>query len=1302
MKNRKSVSVVILVASLLLAVTFMDTWILFTQTHRQTRESGIYQLESISGKLEATISDAESLTMELALKAREYLENREALKAFIYSQKEELVSGKIGAFNLYIAGPDFVIIPDFDIPEDYVVTERVWYTGAMRGQGKTYVSSPYQDAMTGEICYSTSVLLGDGETVLGVDYTMENIQEYIAQIYDGGSSNAVIVTGEGIIAGCANQELIGKRLVSALPDYAGIYSSAKNKSGVATGRIKADFLYENLFAARAGNGWYLIVSESDWALYKNSYIQLMITLVLSLALFSIIIVLYLMALRSQTNAEAALASKEEFLAQITGEFHEPLKRILDKSDRENRNRLEDYEMELAAIHAAGEKLSEMVNQIMSYTSIVRSEKKGEKRAAGKTGGMNKRFRTVILAFMILVMLVSLYTNVSATYRWGNVLMQSEAQHYEYQLSEWINTQKSILDMFVSNISTHPEMLEDYEKTVSYLNEITIQYPEISVTYMTNPDFSHTVYMNNGWEPDENWHVEERQWYQDTLASETGWNISAPYYDEQTGSYCVTISETVYHAGNGEFLGIFGIDFFMDKLVDILGDSYTDSGYAFLVDPEGEIINHPYGSYQMTQDSTTNISSLAYGEIRADGATTQLIKDYDGTWKILIAIRNTDSNFTVYVVSSAEKIYGNVFLYGIICLIAFLTCIVLVYRLLTDLIKWQDKTNQQMKDAADAAIAAGKAKSQFLAQMSHEIRTPINAVLGMNEMILRETKDENILDYAGNIQSAGRTLLSLINSILDFSKIEDGKMELVPVRYDVSSMVNDLVNSIAERAKAKELGFDVQVDETLPSELYGDDVRIRQVIMNLLTNAVKYTEKGKVTLELGNGGMQESAVLLQVSVKDTGIGIRKEDMGRLFESFERLEEKRNRNIEGTGLGMSIVTKLLAMMGSKLQVESVYGEGSAFSFELKQEVVTNEPIGNLSERLMRKQELPSETYLYAQQAKILVVDDNEMNRKVTKNLMKRNGITADLAVSGAEAIEMIRNRRYDIVFLDHMMPKMDGIETLKKLKEENLVHDGCTIIALTANAVSGARERYIEAGFDDYLSKPIEVGQLEEKLKAYLPEEIVEWRTEGKNPAKSLADASGRKAKPAAETSGKQAKPTAETSGREAKPVAETKGKPEGAEASKISEEILEFSPEKLPESGNQEYNRVNPDDGKDGLLKKLAEAGFEAEAGLAFCGGELAFYEEVLADYVSVFPEKKKELDGYYQSGSWHDFEILAHAVKSSSKTVGAMKLSERALSLEEAAKKEDAEYICSQYAGFMAAYGQAVETIKICLLEAKT
>ncbi|MBP5605427.1 MAG: histidine kinase, partial [Ruminiclostridium sp.] len=336
---------------------------------------------------------------------------------------------------------------------------------------------------------------------------------------------------------------------------------------------------------------------------------------------------------------------------------------------------------------------------------------------------------------------------------------------------------------------------------------------------------------------------------------------------------------------------------------------------------------------MTVESSMNVSELDYGEIKADGESTMVIKDYDGVVRIITAKRNEVSNFVVYKASTVWSIYGHGFIICILCISTVGVCIIIAYSVLSRLIRWQDRVNLRMKEAADAATAAGQAKGRFLAQMSHEIRTPINAVLGMNEMILRESKDKDILDYSENIRTAGKTLLSLINSILDFSKIDDGKMEIIPVEYDTVSFVNNLVNSVSQRAEAKGLEFIVKTDSELPCMLIGDDVRLTQVIVNLLTNAVKYTERGSVTLSVSCGERTESGIVLAVSVKDTGIGIRDEDMDKLFESFSRLDETRNRNIEGTGLGMAIVTKLLTLMYIRLNVDSVYGSGSVFSFEIK---------------------------------------------------------------------------------------------------------------------------------------------------------------------------------------------------------------------------------------------------------------------------------------------------------------------------------------------------------------------------------
>ena len=400
-----------------------------------------------------------------------------------------------------------------------------------------------------------------------------------------------------------------------------------------------------------------------------------------------------------------------------------------------------------------------------------------------------------------------------------------------------------------------------------------------------------------------------------------------------------------------------------------------------------------------------------------------------------------------------------------------------------------------------AVLSNQAKGKFLANMSHEIRTPINAILGMDSMILRECEDETIKEYAMNIQNAGQTLLYLINDILDFSKIESGKMEIIPVEYEFSSMVHDVVTMIMIKAKDKGLNMDVSVNQNLPFKVVGDEIRIRQILVNLLTNAVKYTKEGGLSLTV-DGTVDEEEVKLYFEVADTGIGIKEEDISKLFERFERIEEKRNRNIEGTGLGMSITVQLLKLMGSELKVESVYGKGSKFSFELTQKIINKEPIGNLEERIKNM----SAGYSYnasfvAPDARLLVVDDNMINRKVFISLLKETKVKIDEAESGMECLEKVRDNHYDIIFLDHMMPEMDGIETLHNMKKmEKYPCANTPVIALTANAISGAKEMYLKEGFDDFLSKPVQADRLEGIIHTLLPQEMVSYEEREKGQKK----------------------------------------------------------------------------------------------------------------------------------------------------------------------------------------------------------
>ena len=357
--------------------------------------------------------------------------------------------------------------------------------------------------------------------------------------------------------------------------------------------------------------------------------------------------------------------------------------------------------------------------------------------------------------------------------------------------------------------------------------------------------------------------------------------------------------------------------------------------------------------------------------------------------------------------------------------------------------FMEAVTRDLADAVEEANAANEAKTQFLSSVSHEIRTPINAVLGLDEMILREASEPEIRRYAFDIQNSGRTLLSLINDLLDSSRIASGKIEIIPVEYELSSVLNDLVNMTAVRAEEKGLTLKLEVDPNIPHSLKGDDARIRQCALNILTNAVKYTNTGSVTLKLSAEKTSSDTINLSFAVTDTGIGIKKEDISRLFVAYDRIEEERNRGIEGTGLGINIVTSLLSLMDSKLEVESEYGKGSTFSFVISQKVEDWEPLGDFTEmykKSMNERQNYHESFR-APDARILVVDDTRVNLTVIRGLLKATQIKIDTAESGKEALVLVRKNVYDMIFLDQRMPEMDGIETLRRMKHdyENKNHD-----------------------------------------------------------------------------------------------------------------------------------------------------------------------------------------------------------------------------------------------------------------------
>ena len=377
-------------------------------------------------------------------------------------------------------------------------------------------------------------------------------------------------------------------------------------------------------------------------------------------------------------------------------------------------------------------------------------------------------------------------------------------------------------------------------------------------------------------------------------------------------------------------------------------------------------------------------------------------------------------------------------------------------------------------------------------MSHELRTPINTILGLNELILRESQEEAVKEYARDIRQAGNILLALVSDILDFSKLEADRMELTEGIYDVSSLLNDLINSISVQQRRKKLDLALEIAKDIPYKLFGDEIHIRQIIGNLLSNAVRYTEKGRITLRLSWKEVAKDAIEIYVIVKDTGVGIKEEDIPKLFKAFQRMDSTVRSKDDRTGLGLAITQRLIEMMGGRLEVQSVYGKGSAFSFKIIQKVVDREPLGDFEKQYrdsLRSIEDYHEKFI-APMGRILIVDDNAMNLAVAQGLLKGTRLQIDVASSGEECLELIKRKTYHLICMDHMMPVMDGVQTLHAIRElEGNPSRDIPVIALTANAVAGARDLYLKEGFQDYLTKPIDADKFENMLIEYLPDNVV---------------------------------------------------------------------------------------------------------------------------------------------------------------------------------------------------------------------
>jgi signal transduction histidine kinase/response regulator RpfG family c-di-GMP phosphodiesterase len=699
-----------------------------------------------------------------------------------------------------------------------------------------------------------------------------------------------------------------------------------------------------------------------------------------------------------------------------------------------------------------------------------------------------------------------------------------------------------------------------------------------------------------WIPPDDYSPETRPWYIGAVERNGTIHYSDIYRDEEMDTFCITLSRLLFD--NDKSFGVLAIKLYMTSLYDFTNSlSLMDSGYGVLLNSEIKVVLHPnesligsplgslndgYGGYAIITENLINDNILtAFNFITTDGEKS-----------VAFSKRLFNGSY-IGIIAPSESYYSEVKRMQVIMSLTGFVLMVLLCGILAF-----------MHIAVRRSDEANKIKSSFLANMSHEIRTPMNAVIGMSELLKHEQLNPRQMGYVTDIHTSAHSLLAIINNILDLSKIESGKLALNPVDFDFHAFIDNISSMFKFVAHKKDLEFKFESDGKLPDYLYGDDIRLRQVLTNICGNAVKFTEKGSVTLKV-----QVMIGKLMFEIKDTGKGIRKEDMSTLFDAFAQVDASKNRGIIGTGLGLSISKSFIEMMGGDIIVDSEYGQGTSFMVMI--------PLvpGNKS-NVKNETKFEDVQNIDAPEAEVLVVDDNEFNRKVAVGLLYLYKISAKTASSGKEALEMVQQNEFDVVFMDHMMPEMDGVEATNEIRKLGGKYKQLAIIALTANAIKGAKEMFLENGFNDLVTKPIDVRELNMALEKWLPPEKI------------------------------QRKPEAEIAATEKKSANRVN------QASEETDHFLD-------------------------ALGHIAE--INTEIGLNHVSGVKQLYFESVSLFCKNLVMECEKMSAFLKNSDIANFSISVHAMKSTLATIGAPSLSEAALKLETASKKKEYDYCVQHY-----------------------
>ena len=1044
--NRRQKATALVLALVILLVIAIDASLILRLSRARSDELGNTQLDVIRSDLEDTITGAETALLRVAMGAEQLMETgaaQEELTEYFYAQRDKY-QPNASFKNVYIANPDWLIVPDFNAPEGFHAPERSWFIGAQEHPGEVFITEPYLDADDGQMCFTVSTLLSDGETVVGMDLNFSEAQESILRMTQGREQTAMIVTSGGLIAGYTDMSLVGERAEEKLPDYSGILKRVASSQAHNSFRVELDGRPCIVFSSETDNGWYLILSVDTGTLYGESYRQVAILALVNLAMLAAVLIFCLRSIRKTGQAEDMMSEAGGRMNGFADRIWEPAAHLLRLGDVRLLHKKEDPEELLDLLEVPSRKV-----------------------------------RNGIIAALLVSLAIVLTFCISISSSWGTSRLNREADSYENQLNEWLTEQTSILYMFSDVISSQPGLLDDYDAAVRWLADISGNYPDISLCYLANPYLEHPVIMSNGWEPGEDYRPETRPWYRATERSANGFNISSPYLDAESGTYCITLSRVVY-GKSGEFLGIFGIDFFLDKLISVLGESYTSRGYAFLVDSDGVIINHPNEAYQMGENSGTSIEDTEYADAFNRGGVTTL-RDYSS--KLVACLgRKTDSGFTVMVANHWWDIYGNVVFVTTVVLLLFSACLLFIVSLINRLIRWQAEANRKLVSAAEEARNANMAKSRFLSQMSHEIRTPMNAIIGLNSIVLR---DESISAHTRleleKSSASARHLLALINDILDMSRIESGRTVLKAETFAFRELLEQISVIVGGQCEDKGLQFVFKRNGPLDEYYVGDALKLKQIIINILGNSVKFTDApGVITFAVEQTSCTQENAVLRFIMEDTGIGMDKEFIPKLFDAFSQEDSGNTSKYGGSGLGMAITKSFVDMMDGEIRVESEKRLGTTFTVTVT--------LGRVHES--ERQEASDDAAdvsapeVSLEGRRVLIAEDQEMNAEILMDLLEMEGIGSEWAENGKLAVERFAQSEaghFDAILMDMRMPVMDGLTAAREIRKLDRPDAGTIpIVALTANAFEEDVQQWLQAGMNAHLAKPVEMERLYQVL------------------------------------------------------------------------------------------------------------------------------------------------------------------------------------------------------------------------------